>query len=211
MAEILRETKALDRRYNRAYRDAKEQGCENNVRSFEKEIEENAYIVMNRTKKRHTLEILSKNGHIYRSYHWMTEKGLQIPEGSKWDTWRGATDNTLFGLYKNEINFAALSLTKSGLSHYGDYSWTLKNSMVSYRTSLFEENSVMFMVRRGLTMEHFTNLPAGYRAAWRNRTKLCVAKLWARISKNTKSDDFQNILMSERKEAWKTMISLKFM
>ncbi len=79
-----------------------------------------------------------------------------------------------------EIRFAALSLDGVGVLSYGPCSLVLSERMISHRSSVFEENSVLFMDHMGISMASAHQLPVGYRATWPERSKLCVAKLVAK-------------------------------
>jgi hypothetical protein len=63
--------------------------------------------------------------------------------------------------------------------------------MISHRASVFEENSAVFVKRRG------TRIPKGYRAIWDDRAKLGVAKLSGKIDSATGSDKYSGILLKQ--------------
>jgi hypothetical protein len=71
----------------------------------------------------------------------------------------------------------------------------LREDRIASRTSVFEENSLIFMRKREITMWDSDKLPHGYRAAWPDRHKLAAAKLGARIESGTTAADFQEILL----------------
>lgn len=108
---------------------------------------------------------------------------------------RELADSVLFPQYKQEIRFGALSLDGVGLPNYGPCSIVLKEKMISHRSSVFEENSILFVERRKIKISRKTNLPNGYRAAWSNRAKLCIAKLAGKIDSTTGPDKYSQILL----------------
>jgi len=69
--------------------------------------------------------------------------------------------------------------------------------MIAHRASVFEENSVLFMERHGVTLTQAEDLPQGYRAPWKDRGKLCVAKLAQKIDQGTPTDELPGILLRQ--------------
>src|SRR5262249_40185953 len=99
------------------------------------------------------------------------------PPGEGWDKLREITDTNLFFGYKEEIRFAALSITGRGVERYGRYSIVLRDEMIAHRATIFEENSVMWMKHHRIQIWDANNLPRGNRATWADRDKLAGAKL----------------------------------
>jgi hypothetical protein len=97
---------------------------------------------------------------------------------------------------KKEIHFAALSPDEEGLSNYGECSLTLRVSLIAHRTSVFEENMLVFFKTKCDNYWRTERLPVGYRSDWPNRAKLAVAKLAPRIGATTPEDDFAGLLLS---------------
>ena len=83
----------------------------------------------------------------------------------------------------------------SGLSNWGDCSIVLREKMIAHRTSVFEENSALFVERQNISISRTAKVPKGYRAAWNERGKLAVAKLFARIDSATTVDKYSRILL----------------
>ena len=67
--------------------------------------------------------------------------------------------------------------------------------MIADRTSVFEENSALFVERHNIKISRKPNLPKGYRATWPDRAKLGVAKLYGRIDSTTTPDKYSRILL----------------
>ena len=108
---------------------------------------------------------------------------------------RRITDALLFGPNMDEIRFAALSLDGFGLDNYGACSLVLREEMIAHRASVFDENSVTFMEHREIGVRDANSLPAGYRAPWADRHRLCVAKLARNLDSSTQSAEFGSLLL----------------
>lgn len=139
---------------------------------------------------------------LYATYYQL--QTLRVPRGLPeasgepiWDKIRAVADETLFGKQKQEIRFAALSLDGSGLANYGDCTLVLREEMIAHRASAIEENSLIFMDRHDIKVWRAAELPKGYRSTWRERDRLCVAKLCSKLAANTTSRDFPGILLRQ--------------
>jgi tetratricopeptide (TPR) repeat protein len=105
-------------------------------------------------------------------------------------------ETALFGdQYKKRIHYAALTLDGRALSSYGECSVLLRESMIAHRSSVFEQNSLLFMKRHNVKLFEVDRLPVGHRAAWADRGRLAVAKLASQITSRTKKDEFASTLM----------------
>ncbi len=195
LAEAEVERRAVDQRYGAALEAAKQRGSVETVRKFESRARHSQAVV---TRSLHeTMRLAAGDNQLYATYHQLTACELRVPEGSKWDLLRTLTDQTLFGTYKEEVRFAALSLDGCGLSRYGECSWILRDDMIAHRASVFEENSVMFMARENILIADADKLPAGHRATWAERAKLCVAKLAGRIESTAPEESFAKLLLKQ--------------
>lgn len=143
------------------------------------------------------LRLASSENELYASYYQLIEAGVRLPKGDKWDSLRGVADSALFPGYRQQIKFAALTLDDQGLSNYGECSIFFKESMIAHRASMFEENSVLFVIRKDVSMKDASNLPMGFRASWAERASLCVAKLADRLTSSTTRDQFPAVLMKQ--------------
>ena len=129
------------------------------------------------------------------------DAGTRYPEDSGWDWWRQVTEHVLFPGYRNRIRFASLTLNDRGLSIFGDCFVTLRTPMIEARTSVFEENNVMFFQRQDLAMSKQVELMmgqtailCGYKATWEDRYKLGLAKLGPRIHRGMTEDDLPTLV-----------------
>lgn len=118
---------------------------------------------------------------LYATYYQLLDAGVRLPVGDRWDVIRAATDSALFPGFKESIRFGALSVDGRGVPYYGEFSLVLRDEMVAHRSTVFEENSVLFMQRMGIRVAESDQIPPGYRATWHERARLCLAKLAERI------------------------------
>lgn len=126
--------------------------------------------------------LASADWQLYASYYERLKGGVQAPYGDAWDKLRKVADSTLFPFYEDKIHFAALSLDGIGAQSYGECSLVLREPMIAVRTSVFEDNSAVLLGKRR------QRLRPGFRAPWADRTKLCVAKLAARMDDGRRHD-----------------------
>jgi hypothetical protein len=69
--------------------------------------------------------------------------------------------------------------------------------MVAYRSTVFEENSILFMKHHNIKIAESDKLPEGFRAPWDRRGRLCVAKLSRKIDSATKPDEYSLLLLCQ--------------
>ncbi len=179
MAAVKAEREALAERYEHALGEAEGRGQRDAVAAFE-EAARSSRAVMTRPVGE-LLRLATGDNELYATFY-KTLGVTRLPTGGSWDLLRAPVDEALFPTFKEEIRFAALSLDGKGLPHYGDCFITLRESMIAHRASVFEENTVVFMVRRGVPFADADKLKPGFRATWEERAKLCVAKLAARVA-----------------------------
>ena len=185
----------MDKRYRESVQSAVSRGCEEVAKDFESALSESEAVIA-----RSLLEadrLASSDKQLYATYYQLIEAGVRLPSGEKWDNLRGVADEALFPGYKKHVRFAALSLDGMGLSSYGECFLVLRDDMIAHRASVFEENSIMFMERHNIPISQTHKLPAGYRATWAERAKLCVSKLADKLGPNTSKGVFPRILLKE--------------
>jgi hypothetical protein len=192
-AEEPAEQAALANRYQAAMNDAISRNCEAQAREFEAAAS-TAQVVISRRLYEIDRLATSEN-QLYATFYQLSEAEVRLPNGEKWDTLRAVADEALFPGYKKQIRFGALSLDGIGLTNYGDCTMVLHENMIAHRTSFFEENSVIFMEKKGVPMAKANVLPRGYRAFWANRGRLCLAKLVGEIHPGTEKKDFAMLLL----------------
>jgi hypothetical protein len=134
---------------------------------------------------------------IYVTYYQLLSAGLRAPEGEKWGVLRAVADSAMFPGYKEHIRFGALTLNGNGLPSYGECFLVLEDRMIAHRATVFHENSVLFMARQRIQIGEADRLPPGFRAAWSERHRLCVAKLAPTLGTSATTGDFQALLLRE--------------
>lgn len=189
------ERAALERRYQAAKRDAAARKADDSLQDLEDAVAASRAVIAR--SEGEVFRLASSHRQLYSTYYQLIEAGIRLPEGDQWDVVRELADTVLFPGYKREMRFAALSLDGAGLSNYGPCSIVLRDNMISHRASVFEENSVLFMEKRGIKISRPPNLPKGYRAAWDERAKLGVSKLAGKIDSATRSDEYSGLLLKQ--------------
>ena len=136
---------------------------------------------------------VKQNSRFYVSFHKEVRSGARLPEDTERDRQRASVENTILPFIYEDINFAALTLDNRGLTHYGDYFVILKDREMSARASVFEENPFDFCIRQKVIAG--TDPPKGFRAPWRSRGDLAMAKLCGKLSAATRRGDYPEVLM----------------
>lgn len=189
------ERAALDNRYTVAKADARARSADVAVQDFENALANSVAVIARSDVDAH--RIASSSRQLYGTYYQQIDAGLRLPDGDEWDVVRELTDSLLFPKYKEQIRFAALSLDGIGLSNYGSCSLTLREDLIAHRTSVLEENSVLFMERHGVKVSRKPDVPKGCKAIWVERNKLSVAKLAGRIDSTTTPNKYSSLLLKQ--------------
>lgn len=194
-AEDPAERAALERRYKAAKANAVSRNADRNLQDFENAVAGSKAVIARSEIEVHRLA--SSNRQLYATFYELTESGISLPAGDGWDMLRELADTVLFAKSKKHIRFGALSLDGVGLPNYGPCSLVLREEMIFHRSSVFEENSAVFMERRKIKISREPNVPKGYKAPWGERGKLCVAKLAGKIDSKTAFDKYSGILLKQ--------------
>jgi RNA polymerase subunit RPABC4/transcription elongation factor Spt4 len=187
------ERSVLDRRYEAAKKDGQSRRVEKELEDFEKAVANSRAVITRYYSE--VLRLASSPTQIYGTFYQLIDAGMRLPDGNEWDVFRELADSILFPGYKKDIRFGALSLDGGALSNWGDCSMVLREEMIADRTSVFEENSALFVERQNIPISRTAKIPKGYRAAWNEREKLAVAKLFSRIDSGTTVDKYSRILL----------------
>jgi len=194
-AEEPPERAALDRRYQAAKADAASRGAGTTVQDFENAMGQSKAVISRSEVE--VKRLASSNRQLYATYYELTEEGISLPAGDDWDVLRELADTVLFWKSKKHIRFGALSLDGLGLPNYGVCSIVLRDEMISHRSSVFEENSALFMEHHEIRISREPKVPKGYKAPWEDRAKLCVAKLAQEIDSHTGPDKYSGLLLQQ--------------
>jgi len=188
------EIAALHDRYVNAIADATSRKVDDKVLAFEAAVSKSGVVIAR--SEGDLLRLATSTRQLYATYYQQVESGLRLPEGDEWDLVREVTDTMLFPQYKKDIRFGALCIDGIGLSNYGNCSIALKEEMVSHRASVFEENSVLFTKKHGVSTSK-PDLPKGFRAIWSDRARLCIAKLAYRVDSTTAANQYSGLLLKQ--------------
>ena len=197
VADTPAERDALGKRHQAAHADVDHRGCGPVLDQFEEAVRHSSAAL---TRPWGTAQaLLSSDDVLYATFHQLVTAEARQPEDNEFDRARPGVDATLFPHYHEQIRFAALSLDGRGAGSYGGCSIVLKESIIAHRTTVFEENSLVFCRRHRVVAGG--PLPPGYRAVWDERARLAAAKLYKEIDDQTGPDDFPKLLL---KQAGKT-------
>lgn len=132
---------------------------------------------------------------LYANYYQQVQSKQRMPSSSPFDAIRPAVDETLFPYYKERILMAALSADGWGLPHYGECHLEIKPEMIATRSSVFEQNSLLFLTKV-LKLKLGEAVPAGHRALWEERGKLAVVKHQDELDADTPPAHYPALLLS---------------
>jgi hypothetical protein len=187
------EITALKLRWESAHEDARNRGAETVLNDFEFEVQNRSRAVICRGWG--TVDsIVSNDNVLLGTFYLEIAAGIRNPENNAFDEARHVVDSAVFPLYEKEIRFAALTLNGRGPEAYGRCSIVLKDEVIDERTTVFEENTLVFCRQRGIQIG--TPIPPGFRAQWKDRYMLAGAKLHKHITASTDSASFPSILLT---------------
>ena len=198
-AETPQEREALDRRYVDARTDASARHSALVLDMFEGAVFRSKAVLCRNWGVVNTL--VSDDNELYATFHQRVWGESLLPSLNRFDQARAAVDAMFFPQYFEHIRFAALSLDDRGPGAYGACSIVLKELTISKRASVFEENTFLFCQKRGLVVG--SQPPCGYRASWRERHRLAVAKLHRNLNATTRPDAFARILLMQTADTGK--------
>lgn len=182
---------AFNKRYDEALLKITDDSHHKKIKDFENAIETEARAVVNIDLDYLENFIVHKNT-LYASYGLATAGETREYAKSQFDKERRGVEGFIFGSNAEHIRYAALSLNKSGLKSYADYTLSLKNIAISDRGTVFEENSYIvfqkYFNQKDLVLEN------GHVASWENKHLLAVVKCSEEIIKKNKTT-FADILL----------------
>jgi len=201
------EAEALQTRYQHALDDIANRNLGKVLALLEEIVEKTRVVVSVQRRVLETLAVSDDSG--YRNFHAMRATGIRIPNESPWVAPRIIADTWLFPEYYFDITFGCLSCDGTGLDKYGNCYIQLHEHLTYYRTSILEEDAVQFIRRFGLMNPVATNsgnppamsVPRGYRAAWPDRKKIAVAKLFDKLSNNSTKSELLSLVMRSGDES----------
>lgn len=191
-ASDVEEVQALDERFNKAYAYAKSVGAGEVLESFCEAVQSSKAVISLPVSRIN--ELVASDNSLYGTFYQGVEADMRLPEGNEWDTIRQSVDALVFPYYFEEIRFAALTLDGIGVGKFGGLSIVLKDVAVRNRSTVFEENTVVFVRKQNLNLFR-EGIPPGYRAVWDSRDKLATTKLSRRIRSSTTDEEYPSLLL----------------
>lgn len=186
----------LLKRYHEAMKSAEHRGALKEIAEFEKTAKGSWAILCRSLSQVDSL--VSGDNAVYVSFHAQVDSGARMPRlGDHFEEKRPIVDAAIFPRYHDKINFAALSLGGPVPSNYGQYTIVLKDTLIAKRSSVFEENSFLFIERHQVQVAG--NVPRGFRAVWNERHVLAVAKHANEIQAQITPDKFPGILSNNQR------------
>ncbi|MFO0943773.1 MAG: hypothetical protein U0930_23810 [Pirellulales bacterium] len=175
-----------------AVKEAKDNGCDDVREQFEQWVVKQTRPVICRNWGT-VAPILSKPGDLFRTFYEMIDAGDRQPQDNEFDQARQAVDATFFPHFYQRVNFAALTGDGKGPASYGEIHFTFQESAVSHRTTVFEENTLVFCKKHKVVVG--APPPEGFLSTWANRGQLAVAKLSKNLRQTMTEADFPGILV----------------
>ena len=190
-AENATEESALEKRYQHAINEAENNGYLENLINFDSALSSSKAVINVDIDFLHHFITCDKA--LYSTYLLQVEGETRLPAMKEHDSNRIAADGIFFGAYSKHIRHAALSLDGRGLKSYGAYAMSLKDIAIRERASLLESNSYKFIIDHDIKKHE--DIPPGYRAAWQNKSKLAVSKLYKELNSVNSDDEYAKILL----------------
>lgn len=191
-AEDPAEVAALGLRLDAAKLLAETQSCVLEADEFRAAVKQSVAVI---ARDLGVLSSLYLAGTAIAPFHAQVRAGSRIPQDNDWDRIRTAAESSVSPLYHEAISYAALSLDGSGAAGWGDFSLTLGDRFIAERSSVLEENVILFFKKHVTAPSHLP--PKGYRASWEHRDDLAVAKLQPKIKPGMSAKDFAAILLDQ--------------
>lgn len=171
------EVAALEWRYQTAKAESASRGVADLVDRLEARIETSVAVICKPWGVINTL--VRRDNRLLETFHQDVEAEARLPELNEFDRIRAGVDATFFPYYYERIRFAALSIDGQGSFAYGGGCMVLKETSIAERSTVFEENTLMFVRRRGHPAG--SPPPPGYTVPWPKRAQLGIAKLAERV------------------------------
>ncbi|MEW8454448.1 MAG: hypothetical protein AB2710_00030 [Candidatus Thiodiazotropha sp.] len=190
------EEKELRTRYESAKTSAKARGISIALDDFEVALSKSVAVLARSVKQ--MIDLINNENLLHTTFAKQVRANARLAEDNRWDSSRDSVESALHPIYHDEIVYSVLSLSNIGASYYGNCHIVLKTEYIEKRASLFQENPFIFFERYQVIIGK--SIPKGFRANWKNRSLLAVAKLHSEINITTKEDEYPGILMNNSGE-----------
>lgn len=201
LAEDEEEQNALNRRYDTAKSELKSRDAEKSGDDFENSTKQAKAIIglpLFMAKM-----LIHSDTSKYASYYERLDGDSHLPYRGDLEAKCLKADAELFPGFHKKIKFAALSLDGVGVLNYARSEiekvlcfLICDEKMIEHRATVFEKNSTVFYDDFEMVF------PKGYRGLWKDRGRICLAKLYEKLSKTTQPSEFKDILLTQGHTSW---------
>lgn len=189
------ESPTLERRYLSAIETLRTRGGYEAGMRFEHKVQTESRAVVNRTPAA-LLNMLNSEVDAFAPFSTLVEAGFRAPDASEFDQYRERVDAAFFPNYHRDMRFAALSLRPDGLSNYGSCCITIKESLIAHRATVFDQNTLIWLLTHNPPPNEMSFRAAGHRATWGLRGQLALAKKASVITGSMTDESFRSLLLS---------------
>lgn len=184
---------ALNKRVDEACISAKARKCDNLLKQFGEAVHSSKAVLC---RPIGTVSALMKSDNaLVNTYYQQIHSKQRLPENNIYDAIRSSVESKLFPNYHEHIHFAFLVLNNTVLEHYGNCGLVLLDRAIQERATVFEENASDFLEKHSITVKQ--QIPEGYRATWKERYLLAMAKLHPKIDSTKTMGDFPQVLFEK--------------
>lgn len=188
------EVNALRSRYLAVRKEGAARGTDEVLGRLEKVLERSVAVICRPWGILNTLVV--RENRLHATYHQEVQAHGRLPERNEFDRRRPGIDATFFPYYHERMQFAALSIDGRGSLAYGGGCMALKDGSVTRRSTVFEENTLVFV--RKHRHQAGEPPPPGCTATWATRAQLGIAKLAGRVRPDMREDELAPLVLEQR-------------
>jgi hypothetical protein len=171
-----REAAALQVNYNEARARFEEDSDQKILDEYEEIVAATSIAVINRTPSA-LFQALHSEDDMSGNFYSLVNARLRRPGTDRFNELRPIVDQAIFPGYYTTIQFAVLTLDGAGLPNYGSCTLALSTKHIQERASVFDGNTLTWVLNEGFAVSTLVELPPGRRAGWADRGKLAVARV----------------------------------
>jgi hypothetical protein len=120
---------------------------------------------------------LSSQSDISGNFYTQRKARTRIYGSDEFNQLRELVDQAVFPGFHELIRHAALATDDRGLTSYGSCSIWLKAEAIDERASVFDSNTLVWVMKRDPPLSQLFKIEPGHRAPWEDRDRLAVSKL----------------------------------
>lgn len=185
--------KALETRFAATLQKLEDQGLKDAAQNVQDLVAQRSTAVLARWSS--LIEDLEKDRGFFLTFYQQVSANRRSPQDNGWDTKRKAVDAALFPYYEEQVSFLCLSLNDRGVEYYGDFHFSFSIRSICHRTTVCQENSVVFCETHKTTIIN-PDL-RGFVASWDDRSKLALCKLQDAVQHGQTVEDIQALLIQD--------------